>query len=671
MGGLDYNDEGDPMSTYSSGVRTGGLGGKLSIGAFLVIASMLGLFFGAISYSVSDVIERNAGDELTNKTKLLVTLIEASDKELRFRTHLLAKAFQATFKGQIEVDSKEAVDIAGRQTPTLKINGQTANLDFNTVDAFTQSTGAVATVFAKSGDDFVRVTTSLKNAQGERAVGTVLDHAHPAYRAALQGNDYLGLATLFGRQYMTQYHPMRDATGEVVAIAFVGLDFSAHLDQLKAAIRGAKIGQTGYFYVLDATPGTHLGDLLVHPALEGKNILGSKDPEGHAFIQEILDRKDGLIRYPWINSSLGETQPRDKLAAFTFYEGWNWEIVGGTYVDEYSGTVHRLLLGYAAVCAFVVVLMSGGLYLLIKQLVTKPLAAATRAAEAIARGDLTVEILVQRNDEVGDLVRSMNSIGAGLTQVVRSVRQNSENVAIACTEIAQGNQDLSTRTEQQAATLQETASSMEQLDAALRQNAEGAVQANGLAVEASSIAAKGGEIVEQVIGTMKGINESSRKIADIIGVIDGIAFQTNILALNAAVEAARAGESGRGFAVVATEVRNLAGRSAEAAREIKSLIGVSVERVEQGSLLVDRAGTTMTSVVTSIRRVTDIMGEIRTASSQQSVGVAQVGGAVSLMDQSTQQNAALVEQMAAAATSLSTQANELVQSVTAFKVAAP
>lgn len=262
----------------------------------------------------------------------------------------------------------------------------------------------------------------------------------------------------------------------------------------------------------------------------------------------------------------------------------------------------------------------------------------------------------------------MNSIGAGLTQVVRSVRENSENVATACTQIAQGNQDLSTRTEQQASALQVTASSMEQLGATVKQNAAGAIQANELALGASAIAAKGGDIVAEVVGTMKGINESSRKIADIIGVIDGIAFQTNILALNAAVEAARAGESGRGFAVVATEVRSLAGRSAEAAREIKRLIGVSVERVEQGSLLVDRAGSTMTEVVTSIRRVTDIMGEISAASAEQSIGVAQVGTAVGLMDASTQQNAALVEEMAAAATSLSTQADGLVQSVTAFKL---
>ena len=300
--------------------------------------------------------------------------------------------------------------------------------------------------------------------------------------------------------------------------------------------------------------------------------------------------------------------------------------------------------------------------------ITGPLENAVSVARRVADGDLTAEIQAEGQDETAQLLRALSDMKDHLARIVDHVRQGSVGVSTASAEIAQGNNNLSTRTEQQASALEETAASMEQLSATVRQNADNAKQANQLAQNASSVAIQGGDVVNQVVETMKGINDSSRKIADIIGVIDGIAFQTNILALNAAVEAARAGEQGRGFAVVASEVRSLAGRSAAAAKEIKSLITDSVQRVEQGSTLVDHAGITMTEVVSSIKRVTDIMGEISAASSEQSQGVGQVSEAVTQMDQTTQQNAALVEQMAAAADSLKSQAKELVAAVSVFKL---
>jgi methyl-accepting chemotaxis protein len=304
----------------------------------------------------------------------------------------------------------------------------------------------------------------------------------------------------------------------------------------------------------------------------------------------------------------------------------------------------------------------------IARTITASVQLAAKLADAVAAGDLTTTVPDAGRDEIGSLLRSLGAMNAGLSAVVSSVRSNAESVAIASAQIAQGNQDLSGRTEQQASALQQTASSMEELSGTVKQNADNARQANQLATNASSVAIQGGEVVAQVVDTMKGINASSKRIADIISVIDGIAFQTNILALNAAVEAARAGEQGRGFAVVASEVRNLAQRSADAAKEIKILIKASVERVDQGTVLVDQAGATMTEVVSSIRRVTDIMGEISAASTEQSLGVSQVGEAVTQMDQTTQQNAALVEESAAAAESLNAQARQLVDAVAVFKL---
>ncbi|RCW69481.1 methyl-accepting chemotaxis protein [Pseudorhodoferax soli] len=289
-------------------------------------------------------------------------------------------------------------------------------------------------------------------------------------------------------------------------------------------------------------------------------------------------------------------------------------------------------------------------------------------AESVRDGELGLQVHDLERDEFSPLLAALRDMQLSLSRVVSDVRSSAESVASASVQISQGNSDLSQRTEQQASTLQTTAASMEELSAAVRQNADSAVQANQLAQGASAVASRGGDVVGQVVETMKGINDSSRKIVDIIGVIDGIAFQTNILALNAAVEAARAGEQGRGFAVVASEVRSLAGRSAEAAKEIKALISASVQRVEQGSQLVDQAGTTMAQIVDAIQRVTDIIGEISAASSEQSKGVGQVGQAITVMDHATQQNAALFEESAAAAASLSTQAQNLVHAMAVFRL---
>lgn len=290
------------------------------------------------------------------------------------------------------------------------------------------------------------------------------------------------------------------------------------------------------------------------------------------------------------------------------------------------------------------------------------------AAKRMERGDLSQLIATNSSDELGQLMASLGRVQQSFTNIVRGVKNGANNVALASNEIAQGNQDLSSRTESQASALEETAASMEELGSQVKHNADSARQANQLAITASTVAVQGGAVVGEVVETMRGINDSSRKIAEIISVIDGIAFQTNILALNAAVEAARAGEQGRGFAVVASEVRSLAGRSAAAAKEIKSLINDSVGRVEQGTMLVDKAGETMAEVVSSIRQVTEIMSEISAASNEQASAVSQVTEAVTQMDQVTQQNAALVEQMAAAAISLKSQAGELVNEVAIFSI---
>jgi len=438
-----------------------------------------------------------------------------------------------------------------------------------------------------------------------------------------------------------------------------------------AAIKGLRYSGAEYFWINDMQP-----KMVMHaikPELDGKDLAENKDPTGKRLFVEFVDTVKangaGFVFYMWPKP--GSDKPVQKVSYVKGFEPWGWVLGSGVYIDTIDATIAgRIVEMSIGALVLAAVLLGVGVVItrnLLRQLGGEP-AYATRVTQEIAAGDLSLEIALKPND-TSSLLHAIKSMRDSFTGIVGRVREGSESVATASAEIAQGNNDLSQRTEQQASALEQTAASMEQLSATVKQNADNAKQANQLAQGASSVAIAGGQIVGDVVQTMKGINDSSKKIADIIGVIDGIAFQTNILALNAAVEAARAGEQGRGFAVVATEVRSLAGRSAEAAKEIKKLIGDSVQRVEQGTVLVDKAGVTMTEVVGSIRRVTDIMGEISAASIEQSQGVAQVGEAVAQMDQATQQNAALVEQSAAAAESLKGQAQELVKVVALFKLA--
>ena len=371
-----------------------------------------------------------------------------------------------------------------------------------------------------------------------------------------------------------------------------------------------------------------------------------------------------------ISDGLSSTAADDLLGAIDRL--WAFSFEGAALASERSDATHQVAIRAVAALLGAALLIGFGLAWgfsrgLMRRLGGEP-AAAARLAQAVAAGDLSTPVVLRAGD-TSSLMAQLQAMQSSLARAVSTVRAGSDNVATASAQIAEGNQDLSRRTEQQASALQETAATMDELGSTLRNNAENAQQANQLARGASQVAVQGGELVAQVVQTMRGIQEASRKIGDIIGTIDGIAFQTNILALNAAVEAARAGEQGRGFAVVAGEVRSLAQRSAQAAKEIKTLITASVERVETGTSLVDRAGTTMEDIVKAIQRVTDIVAEISTASAEQSAGVSQVGQAVAQMDQATQQNAALVEQSAAAAESMHQQAEQLLQAVAVFRVA--
>lgn len=529
--------------------------------------------------------------------------------------------------------------------------------NFILVDMFTERTGAVATVFVLEGDDFRRISTSLKTQDGSRAVGTLLGQQHPAHARLMRAEPYTGRAVLFGKEYMTRYVPIK-IQDRVRAVLFIGYDLSQELAFLGKLLQVNK-SDTRAVGILDIGTGPLQGRWrgVDWPALDGDNPLLSQ-------LRQAV--KDGQTHGIWSLERVGDLTGPVNFVWHADPE-WQWVVFSAERNADTVRTSLEDLAILAVLTALIIALATILLARFIRNRINMPLASAESLLAALESGQLTASApTVRHHDEIGRVLLHAHKLQLAWREIVRRISTDSTLVAAATDEISQGNQNLSARTESAASSLEQTASSMEELTEAVRHSAEAARTANQLALQAAEQVRAGSQVTQQAVSSMRGIETSSQKIADITQVIDGIAFQTNILALNAAVEAARAGETGRGFAVVAGEVRQLAQRSAQAAKEIKALIEQSVGQIRAGSQQVGEVGQTMREIVQSIQRVADMIGEVTAAATEQSEGIGQVNTAIGQLDQMTQQNAALVEQSTAAAQSLREQAQRLQQAVAFF-----
>ncbi len=553
----------------------------------------------------------------------------------------------------------------GGEVPLLVVGDRIINGDIDTLLRINENTGADSAVIVRSGNKWVRAATMLRDAQGNIRLGSTVEPTDLLAQTLDNGKPYSGLVQHNGKWYATSIQPLRDDAGTVYGGLSVRVDVHAQVDALLQWISKTIVSGHGSLGILQrSADGKEWIRIAGADGKAGERLSTSMSATDIQALDLLFQQSSGASQV-----NLGDDAAA-KFFAWQTVKNWDWLMYGiGDQSDFLQESYEHLLtqLALMLVGTLLISLLVGCL----ASRTLRPVGQVIWGMEKLGQGDLTTnipDVPIDSKNEVHALLDNLKRTQRGLERTIASVRAGVDEINVGAGEIAAGNMDLSSRTEQQAASLQQTAASMDELAATVKQNTDHARQANSLANEASTVAKRGGAAVSGVVQTMQRISTSSGRISEIVGVIDSIAFQTNILALNAAVEAARAGEQGRGFAVVASEVRSLAQRSAEAAKEIKNLIEVSLTEVSAGAKQVEGAGETMHELLSSVQRVTTIMQEIASASEEQSAGIEQVNRAVSQMDEVTQQNAALVEQAATAAGSLQDQARYLADSVAVFKI---
>ena len=631
--------------------------------ALLALLSILLVLTGLSIYVVTaskKALMSGEVEALKQKNQLVIDMIDTYDHSLHQPTLTLLNVFRSLFP-ETFTRSQHTVQVGAETLPILLADMDEINNQTYQVDRFQALTSGTSTVFVKRGDNFYRISTSLLDTNKQRVLGTPLGNDSPAYAALVRGESYVGPDTFFGKNYMAGYEPIRDPEKKIIGAFFVGMDFDAEMAVLKKKIKEIKIGKTGYYVVINAAPGAQYGNMIVHPALEGKNGLETKDADGNFIVKEMLTTKSGVKNYNWINP--GESQAREKVAQFATYDNWKWMVFGSSYVEELNEGAQELSRNLVIATLLCGLLLSGILYYFLARQIGRPLAHAMAIAEGVAAGNLTQNIEVHRHDETGKLLAALQTMSDGLARIARTVHERSALIQESTRQIAIGNLEISQRTEEQASTLEETSASIETVSAAARENAAIAAQGRKLATDAAHAAAENATVMARLSETIHSMQASSKQIGEIVSVIDGLAFQTNILALNAAVEAARAGEQGRGFAVVASEVRSLAQRSSQSAKDIRGIIAQSAATMESGTKLAQEVARSSLTTQRSIHMVTELMGQIADGSREQSNSIEQINQAMGQLDNVTQQNAALVEEASAAAQSLEEQSYHLLEAV--------
>ncbi|QCR37769.1 methyl-accepting chemotaxis protein [Nissabacter sp. SGAir0207] len=633
--------------------RRWGLGVKLSVLASVTFAVIFLLFTLSLTRTAGNQLKDLTLSDMENQVTGVEDMITMYDASLTSEVSSYTQLFASFIPTRFSLQSQEGKTVM--KSGDIVLNDNTA-----IPEDFLSRTGAISTLFMREGDDFLRITTSLKKEDGSRAMGTRLDRQSGAYRAVMAGETFKGLATLFGKQFITQYQPIKDESGKIIGIIFVGVNITPQFNQMRDTILGKRIGESGHFFVLDASQSSSRGQYLFHPTAEGRAPAWSGDT-----LTQVLAQPRGTLTYQDDDLPAGSG---DQVLVYHALPAWGWVVAGTADEREIlAGVTHsrNLFLGIGVV----LVLLFAALFMTItRNWLSRPLEEVVKVAEEYAAGNLSATLSTQRQDEVGRMMTAMAGIGRGLARIVAQVREAAVEINQSTASLAADSENITGQISRQASSLEETSASMEQLTATVQQNAENVSEAMKLVRQTESAAQNGGEAVTAAVSTMGDIKHASQRIADITTVIESIAFQTNILALNAAVEAARAGEHGKGFAVVAAEVRALAQRSAKSVKEIEALIAESLEKVEQGNRISAQTHEAMNDILSRIQQVRTIVSDIDIASHEQSAGIGQVNIAIVQIGQATQENAALVGNSEETASALNQKGQHLKKLVSMFRL---
>jgi len=660
-----------------------------------VLILLVVMTFFVTSYLTRTLEEQNVV-ELTKTNNMAIAMVSAYNRSLEYSADKLGNMFAAFFPEKFRLDESSLVTVGNKATPELKSGGGVLNLNYGTVDRFQALTGGVATIFARSGEDFIRISTSLRKENGERAIGTPLDRTHPAYERVKKGEIYIGKARLFGKDYMTKYLPVKDEGGKVVGILFTGMDFTDGLKDLKDKMRSIKIGDTGYLFAIDAKEGKELGKLMLHPTLEGDSVLELKDANGKEFVKEMLAKKNGVIHYPYMNAKAGDTSPRSKIVVYSHFKEWDWLIATNSFVDE--ATKSSTLVRHAQIIATIAMML---LMILVisyacRIWITQPLTRAVAALDRFAEGNIREKIEVDSKDEIGHMFQAMRNMAQSLGQLIRQVHetsghltQDSAKLAGTADRVVKSSQAQSDAASSMAAAVEQAATgtssisdSANELLEHSHQSRDKVLAGNRSLTELIAAVNSAEAAVKEIAETVQEFVRNTASITTFTGELTEIANQTNLLALNAAIEAARAGEQGRGFAVVADEVRKLAEKSALSASEIDKItqsidaqskmvvssIDKGTRSLHESKMLMDNVTAVITDASHAVDSTTDGINAITSSVREESTAINDIARNVERVANMVEENTVSINQVSDEARKLDSLAKELRQGVSRFSV---